>query len=314
MFRYLIAGSIIELKPEKLNVVIQEMEKLLERLLTEDIDLEIALCERDLTILADITQIDQVLLNLATNARDAMPKGGKLRIETDQAVLDEEFRRTHGYGKPGEYALISVSDTGMGIDEKVKEKIFEPFFTTKGVGRGTGLGLSIAYGIVKQHNGYIDVHSEADRGTAFYIYLPTTTLQVEEEVSGAAEAKGGMETILVAEDNHDVRELIVNILSGNGYTPIEAMDGKDAIEKFMKYKDAISLAVLDVVMPRKNGKEVYEEIQRVKPDTKVLFTSGYTGDVVLDKGICNGALNFISKPLSPGELLLKVREILDKNA
>jgi len=306
--------QVIELRPQRMNAVIQEMEKLLERLLTEDIDLEIVFCDRDLTVLADITQIDQVLLNLVTNARDAMPKGGKLRIETNQAVLDEEFRRTHGYGEPGEYALISVSDTGIGIDNKVKEKIFEPFFTTKEMGRGTGLGLSIVYGIVKQHSGYIDVHSEQGRGTTFHIYLPTTTLQVEEEVSGAAEAKGGMETILVAEDNHDVRELIVSVLSDKGYTLVEAVDGKDAVEKFMKYKDTISLAVLDVVMPRKNGKEVYQEIQRVKPDAKVLFTSGYTGDVVLGKGIRDGALNFISKPLSPAELVLKVREILDKNA
>ncbi|OPY66693.1 MAG: Blue-light-activated protein [Syntrophorhabdus sp. PtaU1.Bin002] len=305
--------QVIELRPQKVNAVIREMEKLLERLLTEDIDLEIVFCDRDLTVLADITQIDQVLLNLVTNARDAMPKGGKLRIETDEAVLDEEFRRTHGYGEPGEYALISVSDTGIGIDDKVKEKIFEPFFTTKEMGRGTGLGLSIVYGIVKQHSGYIDVHSEQGRGTTFHIYLPTTTLQVEEKVPGAAEAKGGMETILVAEDNHDVRELIVSVLSDKGYTLVEAVDGKDAVEKFMKYKDTISLAVLDVVMPRKNGKEVYQEIQRVKPDTKVLFTSGYTGDVVLGKGIRDGALNFISKPLSPAALVLKVREILDKN-
>ncbi|OPY80483.1 MAG: Blue-light-activated protein [Syntrophorhabdus sp. PtaU1.Bin153] len=305
--------QVIELRPQRLNAVIEDMEKLLERLLTEDIDLEVALCDRDLTVLADITQIDQVLLNLATNARDAMPKGGKLRIETGEAVLDEEFSRTHGYGKPGKYAFICVSDTGMGIDEKIKEKIFEPFFTTKKVGRGTGLGLSTAYGIVKQHNGFIDVRTEPGRGTAFHIYLPITSLRAEEEESGTPEAGGGTETILVAEDNHDVRELVVNILRGKGYALIEATDGKDAVEKFAKYKDMISLTLLDVVMPRKNGKEVYEEIQRIRPDVKVLFTSGYTGDVVLDKGIRDGVLNFISKPLSPGQLLLKVREILDQN-
>ncbi|NLW36155.1 MAG: PAS domain S-box protein [Syntrophorhabdus aromaticivorans] len=305
--------QVIELRPHKVDIIIQEVEKLLERLLTEDINLEVVFCGRDLTVLADITQIDQVLLNLVTNARDAMPKGGKLRIETGKAVLGEEFRRTHGYGEPGEYALISVSDSGIGIDDKVRERIFEPFFTTKEIGYGTGLGLSIVYGIVKQHNGYIDFHSEQGRGTVFHVYLPITGLQAEEEISRVEETGGGMETILVAEDNHDVRELIVSILSDKGYTLVEAVDGKDAVEKFMKYKDTITLAVLDVVMPRKNGKEVHREIKQIRPDIKVLFTSGYTGDVVLGKGVRDGALNFISKPLSPGQLLLKVREILDKD-
>ncbi len=304
--------QVIELKPRKLNEIVQGVEKLLRRLLTEDIEFSVSLTSPDITVKADETQIDQVLMNLAANARDAMPKGGLLHIETRSVFLDEEFTKTHGFGKPGEYALISVTDNGTGMDRETKEKIFEPFFTTKEVGTGTGLGLSIVYGIIEQHGGHITVYSELQKGTRFTIYLPAVGEKVDQMVEVSRPAKGGTETILVAEDNQAVRKLVKEVLTEKGYTVIEATDGDDAIRRFMDHKDEIDLLLLDVVMPKRNGKDTYEEIEKIKPHIKVLFTSGYTGDVVLTKGIHDEALNFISKPLSPNELVRKTREVLDK--
>ncbi len=304
--------QVMELKPQTLNSILNGMEKLLKRLLTEDIEFQVIPGNPDVTIMADITQIDQVLMNLATNARDAMPKGGKLRIEAKTVRLDGAFIRAQGYGELGEYALISVIDTGTGMTEEIREKIFDPFFTTKEVGRGTGLGLSIVYGIIQQHNGYIQVDSEPGKGTVIHIYLPTVKTRGEADQTIAGDLKGGAETILVAEDNKEVRDLTREILTRKGYTVIEAFDGEQAIRKFLERPGAVDLLLLDVVMPRKNGKEVYEEIVRVKPEIKVLFTSGYTGDVVIDKGVQDKTVDFLSKPLSPKELLLKVREVLDK--
>lgn len=231
-----------------------------------------------------------------------MPKGGTLVIEAKKMLMDDEFIRIHGYGTPGDYILISVIDTGAGMDENTKKKIFEPFFTTKAEGKGTGLGLSIVYGVIKQHNGYINVESEPDKGTTFRMCF--LAIQAEEAV--------GAETILVAEDNPEVRSFIKEVFSVSGYTVIEAADGEEALQEFAENRDRIALAILDVVMPGKNGKEVCEEIRKIKPDMKILFASGYTKDVVLFKGIHNETADFISKPLSPNELMCKVREMLDK--
>lgn len=303
--------QMMELKPCKVNTIIRGVEKLLKRLLTEDIEFTVMLAPRDLTIMADITQIDQVLINLAANARDAMPGGGQLIITTNEFQLDNRFIQSHGFGEPGTYALISITDTGCGIDKNTKEKIFEPFFTTKEVGKGTGLGLSIVYGIIKQHGGYITVSSEPRKGTTFDVYIPVTRTKTEETEKSTTEIEGGTELILVAEDNYELRKLIREVLTGKGYAVVDAIDGEDAVWRFMEHKDKIDLLLLDVVMPRMNGKEVYEVIQKVRTDVKVLFTSGYTGDVVFDKGINDVAFNFISKPVSPNELLLKVRSVLD---
>jgi CheY-like chemotaxis protein len=256
--------------------------------------------------------MDQVLMNLATNARDAMPGGGRLTIEAAEIELDNAFINTHGYGQPGAYVLISVSDTGTGMDEATKERIFDPFFTTKEVGKGTGLGLSTVYGIIKQHNGYIEVQSEPGQGTTFGIYFPVVNAKEQTKESALFTARGGAETVLVAEDNLAVRSLTREILTMSGYTVIEAVDGEDAVQKFMEHSDAIAIVILDVVMPKKNGKEVYEEIGKLRPGIKVIFTSGYTGDVVLDKGIRDDMFDFIKKPLLPDELLLKVRTVLDR--
>jgi CheY-like chemotaxis protein len=261
--------------------------------------------------MADMTQIDQILFNLATNARDAMPKGGALTIETTLVEMEPESTQIHEFIKPGRYALLSVSDTGIGMDETIREHIFDPFFTTKEVGKGTGLGLSTVYGAVKQHNGYITVYSEPRKGTTFHIYLPAINAVVEKEKPSPADIQRGRETILVAEDNEGVRGLIKAMLAKYGYTIIEAVDGEDALFKFNAHKN-IDLLIIDSVMPKKNGREVYDEISKISPRIKVLFTSGYTRDVVLDKGIVDKEFDFISKPISLNDLLRKVREVLDK--
>ena len=305
----------IELKPVKVNRIIREAEKLLKRLLTEDIELTVSLAPADPVIKADSIQIDQVLMNLTTNARDAMPTGGKFVIETGVAHLDDGFSRAHGLGEPGDYAVISVTDTGTGMDRETRDKIFEPFFTTKGVGKGTGLGLSTVYGIVKQHDGHIAVLSEPGKGTTFTIYLPVAKEPVRRTtVRASGQVRGGSETILLAEDNTDVRGLAKGLLESKGYTVIEAVDGKDAVRQFMDHRAEIDLLVLDVVMPGKNGKEAYDDIRAVRPDVKILFTSGHTGDVILTKGIEDEKIDFLAKPLLPNELLLKVREVLDRDS
>jgi len=304
------------LNPEVINIneVIKRVEKLLSRLISEDIELRTILSDEKLAVFADSAQIEQILMNLATNARDAMPEGGLLSIETEKIELDAEFIKRHGYGKSGPYALISVSDTGIGMDKKTKERIFEPFFTTKEVGKGTGLGLSIVYGIVKQHDGYINGYSEVNKGTTFKIYLPLTKAEVM-EIKTREEVlvpEGGTETILLAEDDEGVRDITVSALKEFGYKVVEAVDGEDAVNKFIKNKDEIRLVLLDVVMPKKNGSEAYEEMRKIAPGIKALFMSGYTEDVIYRKKIIDEGLNFVSKPMSPTKLLRLVREILDK--
>jgi len=305
--------QIINLRPVNLNEIINILEKLLSRLIGEDIELSIFLTDEDLTVIADSTQIEQVLMNLATNARDAMPDGGILIIRTELVEFDHKFIKAHGYGRPGSYALISVEDTGEGIDEKIKERIFEPFFTTKEVGKGTGLGLSMVYGIIKQHEGYITVYSEPGKGTTFRIYLPLIKSKVEEvKKAEFLYIMTGTETVLIAEDDAQVREFTKEAFEGYGYKVIEAADGEDAIKAFNENKDNVRLLVLDVIMPKKNGKEVYDEIKKVRPDIKAIFMSGYTADIIHKKGILEEGVDFILKPISLDELLIKAREVLDK--
>lgn len=305
--------QVMELKPQQINSLIRNMEKLLRRLLPEDIEFSINLGE-DMTVLADATQIDQVLINLITNARDAMPQGGILKIKVDQTIIDEEFKLLHGYGRPGAYALLTVCDTGVGMDQATSEKIFEPFFTTKEVGKGTGLGLSIVYGIVKQHDGYVTVSSRPDEGTVFSIYLPLTQAQTAPSMDGSPVLSRGNETVLVAEDDGDIRRVTKQILELSGHTVIEAVDGEDAVRKFRANQDSIDVLLFDVVMPKKNGREALEEIRKEKHDVPVLFMSGYTGDIVLDKGIDRKGFEYIPKPIDPHLLLTKIRKVLSKHA
>jgi PAS domain S-box-containing protein len=302
----------ISLKLVDINNIIRATSKLLKTLLTEDIELKTKLSEEISIVMADASQMDQILFNLAANARDAMPQGGAFTLETKIVELDDDFIRIHGYGESRKYVLLSVSDTGIGMDEATKSKIFDPFFTTKEVGKGTGLGLSTVYGIVKQHNGYVTVYSEPGRGTTFHIYLPLINEIVREEKKAQTPVKGGYETILIAEDDDAVRGLIKTVLTEHGYSIIEAVDGEDAIERFTKTEKRIDLLILDTVMPKKNGREVYDEIRKIKPDCKAIFTSGYTRDVILDKGMAESdTFEFVPKPISPYVLLQKVRQVLD---
>jgi signal transduction histidine kinase/CheY-like chemotaxis protein len=307
--------QIIDPRPLNLNEVIINVEKMLSRLIGEDIEFRINLAHGAMMVMADFGQMEQILINLAANARDAMPDGGVLTISTAPIDLDGSFFRGHDLKKPGRYILLSVADTGSGIDEKTKERIFEPFFTTKEIGKGTGLGLSIVYGIVKQHDGVIDVWSKAGKGTIFRIYLP----MIEAEAKGIdTEAhtlvKGGTETVLIAEDDVEVRGLSREILERYGYRVIDAIDGEDAIDKFVTHEKDIEIILLDMVMPKKNGREVLKEIKKMRPDIKALFFSGYAPSSILHKGILEEGIQFISKPISVDNLLKKVRELLDHQA
>jgi PAS domain S-box-containing protein len=303
----------INLKPVDLNVIIQRLEKLLLRIIGEDIQLTTSIHPEELVVQADSGQLEQVLMNLAANSRDAMPIGGSIVISTRPIEMDAGFIAAHGYGEPGVYALVTFEDTGTGMDRGTQEKIFEPFFTTKEVGKGTGLGLSIAYGIVKQHHGIINVYSEQGNGTTFRIYLPLTALAVTAPVlRTAAVEEHGTETILIGEDDAGVRELTRMILEQSGYTVIEACDGEDALVKYGQNKGAVSLIILDIIMPKRGGKSVADEIARENPLSRVLFVSGYTANIIRQNGILEEGLNFISKPFSPQELLNKVREVLDQ--
>ena len=299
-------------KPVDINNIVKSIEKLLRRIIGEDIDFKAMLAERDLILMADAGQIEQVLMNLATNARDAMSNGGSLTISTEAVMLGTDFVEAHGYGRLGRYALITVSDSGSGMDDATQKKIFEPFFTTKEPGKGTGLGMSIVYGIIKQHDGAINIYSEPGKGTTFKIYLPLIANHVTD--SGHEEdptPPGGSETILLAEDNQEVRHITSMVLREHGYQVIEAADGADAMELFFTHFQQIDLMILDVIMPRMGGREVFDTVMAAKPVQKVLFVSGYTADSLQGKGIFKEGVQFIQKPMSPFELLRKVRDVLD---
>ena len=309
--------QIIAPRPVDINAQVNRTALLLRRLIGEDIDLRTNLADEPLVVMADSIQIDQALMNLSTNARDAMPSGGALLIETSRTVLSEDFGKLHAFGGKGAFALIAITDTGLGMDEATRQRIFDPFFTTKGVGRGTGLGLSMVYGIVKQHNGLITVYSEPGKGSCFRIYLPLISGDKgdwDENVAAALPVPRGSETVLLAEDDDTVRGLTRTILEEFGYRVIEARDGEDAVEKFREHADTISLAILDVVMPKKNGLDAYNELQKLKPGVKALFMSGYTADIIHKKGVLEKGLLFIAKPAPPADLLKKVREALDGDA
>ncbi len=303
----------VALRPLDFNEVIRGAAKLLSQLIGEHVELVMKLTGENPTVMTDRSQIEQILLNLATNARDAMPKGGILTVQTEIVEMDEAFRNKHGYGVSGRYVLLTVSDTGTGMDEDTKRKIFEPFFTTKELDTGSGLGLAVTYGIVKQHGGYIDVETSLRKGTTFKIYIPAieaTALCPESPELSSAE--GGGESILLAEDDTAAREIMAEVLRLSGYTVMEARDGEDAVRLFRDKKGGIDLVLLDVRMPRKDGREVYEEIMKANPGTKVLFMSGYTKDIIDSQRIIEQGLNFISKTAAPEEILTKIREVLDQ--
>ncbi|MGO9950733.1 MAG: PAS domain S-box protein [Dissulfurispiraceae bacterium] len=304
----------IELQVCDMNEIISGFEKFLMRIIREDVNLRTVLTKDKLPIMADRGQIEQVIMNMATNARDAMPRGGELLIKTGRISIDEQFLKLHGYGRLDEYACITVSDNGAGMNEATKRKIFEPFFTTKEVGKGTGLGLAVAYGIVKKHNGYINVVSEEGKGSSFNIYLPISTVPseiMEDKPLVQTPARGGSETILIAEDDAALRKLMTTVLSHHGYTVIMATDGEEAVASFANDSACIDLVMLDGIMPRKNGKEAYKEMIRIRPDIKGVFISGYAEDIFTGEDFTAANIAFIHKPVSPQDLLRKVRKFLD---
>jgi len=303
--------QLLDLKPVDLNEIIRGLGKMLHRLVREDIEIKMEL-ENELVVLADSGQISQVLINLSTNARDAMPGIGVLSLGTRVFLMDADYVKMHGYGVPGEYALLTVSDTGVGIDEATRKHMFEPFFTTKEAGSGTGLGLAVVHGIVKQHNGYIDVYSEKGKGTVFNIYLPLTGRTEEDaEEGGTGGVRGGNETILIAEDDASIRNLSTLALTHYGYKVIEAVDGEDAAAKYREHRNEIKLVILDGIMPKKGGKEAFEEIRRINPDMKAIFLSGYSEDIFSTSGMSGLQAMFLQKPVRPSSLAKKVREALD---
>jgi len=305
--------QMINPRPVLVNELIADMNRLIVRIIGEDIELVTTPSRKDLTVMADRCQLEQVLINLAANARDAMPNGGRLHIETGCALLGKKQGRGAVCDIRGPHAFIRVTDTGTGMDETTRQKIFEPFFTTKDVGKGTGLGLSISYGIIRQHNGVIDVESEPGKGTTFTIHLPLIGIDPEAKAPAPAAVSGaGSETILVAEDDELVRNFLRDTLRRAGYSIITASDGEEALNRFRLASRAIPLVISDVVMPRKNGKQIFEEIRSLSPDVKFIFISGYTADVIIQKGIFDSGVDFVTKPFTKSDILGKIREVLDR--
>ncbi len=293
-----------------INVVLAGFEKIVTRLIGEDIELNLYLCPGPLYVKADQSQIEQVLMNFATNARDAMPKGGRLTLSTERIG----FAGAHAEVLPGDYALISVSDTGIGIDKAAQEHIFEPFFTTKEAGKGTGLGLAIVYGIVKNHGGSVHVYSEPGMGTMFKVLLPLLDIESvsERHTQDYYALPNGTETILLAEDDESARQVAKMLLEEQGYTVFEAVDGEDAVAKFREHKDSVELVLSDVVMPKKNGWEAYEEMKKTQPALKAVFMSGYSAEIITQKGFLDEEAMLLSKPLIPTELFRSIRTALEK--
>jgi PAS domain S-box-containing protein len=293
------------------NELIENIAGYLSNIIRKDIEFKAVTTENNLTILADKAQIEQVIMNLATNALDAMEEMGSLIIRSELIEIDHNFVASQASIPIGTYALISVMDTGSGIDKNIQARVFEPFFTTKGVGKGTGLGLSIVYGIIKKHEGYIHVESKPESGTKFKIYLPLIKPEgAQEDSLGYSLSTGGTGTVLLAEDDEAVMKAISKVLEKTGYNVIVAVNGEDAIRKYKKFKDKINLLLFDIVMPKMNGKDAYEEIKKIDPDIKVLFISGYITDDRIERTIADAGLPFVTKPVSPNKLERKIKNIL----
>jgi len=298
-----------------LNEVINETAKMLKRMIGEDIEFQTVLKPELWKVHMDSGQIDQIIINIAVNARDAMPQGGKLTIETTNVDLDKAYFRDHGAeGKPGSYVMLAISDTGSGMDKETREHIFEPFFTTKEIGKGTGLGLSTVYGIAKQNNGFIWVYSEPGQGTTFKIYLPKVKegAEAEEKERTPVGDLNGSETVFIVEDDDRVRNLARKVLERYGYSVLEAENGEDALRVNEEYEGQIDLMLTDVVMPKMSGRETAERLQPLYPQMKVIYMSGYTDNAIVHHGVLAEGLNFLEKPFTPEGLARKVREVLDR--
>jgi signal transduction histidine kinase len=305
--------QIIEPQILDLNLILADIGKMLRRIIGEPIEVKTLLQPNLWSIKGDAAQLEQVIVNLAVNARDAMPNGGQLLIETTNVILDEGYTAGHLEVQPGEYVLLAVSDTGIGMTEEVKTHLFEPYFTTKEEGKGTGLGLAIVYGIVKQSGGEIWVYSELGQGTTFKIYLPRVEAVPQFLIhpeAGTALPRG-TETVLLVEDDPEVRTLARLILHGQGYTLLEAENGQEALRLLSRYSGPIHLVLTDVIMPGMNGKTLIEKMSQVQSQSKALFMSGYTDNVMAQHGVLEPGLAFLQKPFGPTDLVCKVRQVLD---
>ncbi|MBZ5697822.1 MAG: response regulator [Acidobacteriia bacterium] len=307
--------QILEPRNISLNQSVQDVLNLLDNVIGKDIELHTVLADDLAVVRADPTQIEQVLMNLCINSRDAMPKGGRLSIETHNAEFSEELCRRNARLQPGRFVRLSVSDTGIGMDAAVRERIFEPFFTTKATGKGTGLGLSTVYGIVKQHGGFIQVESEPGRGSRFCVFLPVSEdakpAEYRPPVVTDQAVCGGTETILIAEDHEGIREMASATLESLGYHVLLARDGEEAVAIFSAHRDSIALVLLDVIMPRRSGPETYEAITALKPGIPVIFATGYSNETAALTEMVERGIIVLQKPYSPRVLWRRVREALD---
>jgi CheY-like chemotaxis protein len=315
--RQLLAFSrkqILQPRVLNLNAITADVSKMLRRLIGEDVELVINAGSDLGPVKADPGQIEQVIMNLAINARDAMPQGGKLVIETANADLDRDYTAGHPPVQPGRYIMLTVSDTGSGMDAETKARIFEPFFTTKEMGKGTGLGLAIVYGVVKQSNGYIWVYSEPGQGATFRIFLPRVeeTPETIGPRSSEATLPNGTETILLVEDEQSLRTIARLFLEGKGYTILEAASGQQAMEIARQHAGQIHLLLTDVIMPGMNGRELAEAVAASRAGIKLLYMSGYTDELVTQQGILNPGLQLLEKPFTRESLLSRVRAVLDE--
>jgi len=313
--RQLLAFSrrqVLQPKVLDLNKLVTGLGTMLQRLIGEDIDLRLALRPDLGRVSADPGQIEQVLMNLVVNARDAMPKGGTLTIETANRHLDESYAGRHISVKPGTYVMIAVSDSGTGMDQATQARLFEPFFTTKGTGKGTGLGLSTVFGIVKQSGGSVEVYSEPGHGTSVKVYLPRIDQPATTETENAVRAvPRGTETVLLVEDEEMVRNLVRETLEREGYKVMDAADPLEARRIAEQYPGPIHLLVTDVVMPKVSGRELALQLKRRRPEMHVLYMSGYTDNAIVGSGILQKEVAFLQKPFTPGALTEKVREVLE---
>jgi CheY-like chemotaxis protein len=298
----------------ELNLEVRSVCKLLERSIPKMISIELHLAERLKIINADPAQLEQIMMNLGVNARDAMPDGGNLIFETENVILDEEYCKTHLEATTGEYVMLSVSDTGNGMEKEIAEHIFEPFYTTKETGKGTGLGLSTVYGIVKRHGGNVNCYSESGHGATFKIYFPVIEQEraVAEEKEVQVPVSGGNETILLVDDEESIRELGEDILVRFGYTVVTASDGESALEIYRRKEQKIDLVVLDLIMPGMGGRRCLEEILKIDSEATVIIASGYSANGKVKEALESGAVEFIGKPYNIKDMLRKVRNVLDK--
>jgi signal transduction histidine kinase/CheY-like chemotaxis protein len=306
-------NQVLEMKVLSLNSIVTELGEMIRRVIGENIVLDITPGAGVSGIKADHGQMEQIVMNLVINARDAMPSGGKLIIETALMELDGQYTRHHEGLTPGQYVMLAVTDTGAGMTPEVREKIFEPFFSTKGHGKGSGLGLATVYGIVKQHKGHIWVYSEPDRGSTFKIYIPACMEETGKpaETQRSSGIRGGTETILVVDDEGFIRQLVEDCLRPLGYNVISASSGKEALKLCGEGSDTVSLLLTDIMMPDMNGRELADQLKEKKPSVKVLFMSGYTENVIAHNGALDPGLAFIQKPLSVIRLASEIRKVLD---